>query len=389
LKVRRGVCEALPPPTADASRARALSPLTATPSHRPNPQTLTAIVEHETDDQPAPEEVLIGWKGETWQPPSLDPPQAENAADAPATTAPANATTARWIELLSWRPRAFLYHGFLSHSECDHIIHLTEGRVSRSGVVDAKTGKTKLDPIRTSTGAALARGQDATVAEIERRASEWTRLPANHAEAIQVLRYENGQTYRGHFDWFDDPVHKEEAKQVGNRIATVLLYLSEVEEGGATTLPLAFPANASRAIQAYPPDPKADKECAGEEPGMGIAVRPRKGGSFRAGRNAKNKIAPAARCFFLRSSPPTHQQNLLHPQTTNASSPQNQHQNNKTNRRRPPLLGHATRRQDRRPTRPARLLPDDKRSQVYRHPLDPLKTLRRLRVRPCSEGGTL
>lgn len=268
---------------------------------QPNPQTLTAIVEHETDDQPAEaaEEVLIGWKGETWQPPSLDPQQAENAAEnaAPAAEKPANAP---WIELLSWRPRAFLYHGFLSHAECDHIIRLTEGRVSRSGVVDAKTGKTKLDPIRTSTGAALSRGQDATVAEIERRAAEWTRLPADHAEAIQVLRYENGQTYRGHYDWFSDPLHDEEAKTVGNRIATVLLYLSEVEEGGATTLPLAFPANHTRAVEAYPPDPKADKECAGEEPGMGIAIRPKKGGSLRALDATRKKKARRPRAVFIR-----------------------------------------------------------------------------------------
>jgi hypothetical protein len=35
------------------------------------------------------------------------------------------------VTLLSWRPRAFLYRGFLSDEECDHIIAL----VSRAGVV--------------------------------------------------------------------------------------------------------------------------------------------------------------------------------------------------------------------------------------------------------------
>lgn len=31
----------------------------------------------------------------------------------------------RWIEQLSWEPRAYLFHAFLSDAECDHIISLS------------------------------------------------------------------------------------------------------------------------------------------------------------------------------------------------------------------------------------------------------------------------
>ena len=27
-----------------------------------------------------------------------------------------------WMELISWKPRAYLYHNFLTEEECDHII---------------------------------------------------------------------------------------------------------------------------------------------------------------------------------------------------------------------------------------------------------------------------
>lgn len=51
---------------------------------------------------------------------------------------------------------------------------------------------------------------------------------------MQVLRYENGQKYDPHFDFFQDPVNMA---QGGHRIATVLMYLSNVEEGGETVFP--------------------------------------------------------------------------------------------------------------------------------------------------------
>jgi hypothetical protein len=32
-----------------------------------------------------------------------------------------------WVEVLSWKPRAYLYHNFLTHEECDHIIKASSG----------------------------------------------------------------------------------------------------------------------------------------------------------------------------------------------------------------------------------------------------------------------
>lgn len=135
-------------------------------------------------------------------------------------------------------------------------------------VVDAKTGSSKLDDIRTSYGAAFGRGEDVVIAEIEARIAEWTHLPPELGEPIQVLRYQNGQQYGAHWDWFDDPVHQAQYLQNGNRYATVLLYLSEVEEGGETTLPLATALDEAAQTLDNP------SLCASR---MGIAIKPVKG----------------------------------------------------------------------------------------------------------------
>lgn len=75
-------------------------------------------------------------------------------------------------------------------------------------------------------GAPPRRNQDPIVGDIERRLAMWTKVPEENGEDIQVLRYENGQEYGAHWDWFDDPVKHADQLTAGNRVATVLMYLS-------------------------------------------------------------------------------------------------------------------------------------------------------------------
>lgn len=57
---------------------------------------------------------------------------------------------------------------------------------------------------------------------------------AENGESIQVLRYQDGQKYEPHYDYFSDP--KNQARG-GHRYATVLMYLSNVKKGGETVFP--------------------------------------------------------------------------------------------------------------------------------------------------------
>lgn len=58
-------------------------------------------------------------------------------------------------------------------------------QLSRSMVVGDK-GEEKVDPVRTSYSSGLGIGQDEVVRRIEKRIAEWTHLPVNHGEPIEV-----------------------------------------------------------------------------------------------------------------------------------------------------------------------------------------------------------
>lgn len=142
----------------------------------------------------------------------------------------------QWVEILSWEPRAFLYHNFLSKEECEYLINLAQPHMKKSTVVDSKTGRSKDSRVRTSSGMFLRRGQDKIIRAIEKRIADFTFIPVEHGEGLQVLHYEEGQKYEPHFDYFIDEFN---TKNGGQRIATVLMYLSDVEEGGETVFPAA------------------------------------------------------------------------------------------------------------------------------------------------------
>lgn len=142
----------------------------------------------------------------------------------------------QWTEIVAWEPRAFVYHNFLSKAECEYLIDLAKPYMVKSTVVDSKTGQSKDSRVRTSSGMFLKRGQDRIIRGIEKRIADFTFIPMEHGEGIQVLHYEVGQKYDAHYDYFLDEFN---TKNGGQRMATLLMYLSDVEEGGETVFPAA------------------------------------------------------------------------------------------------------------------------------------------------------
>lgn len=142
------------------------------------------------------------------------------------------------IALLCTAPRVVLVENFLTDSECDHLIKSSVESLQRAQVVDIHTGQNYIDNVRTCSNTWLS--EDPVVDAIENRIAELVKIPKSHGETLSVLRYTVGQEFKPHHDYFDPniPGFQNWIDQQGQRIATVLLYLSDVEEGGETVFPL-------------------------------------------------------------------------------------------------------------------------------------------------------
>lgn len=141
------------------------------------------------------------------------------------------------FQVLSWSPRALLFPKLASKEQCETIIALAKSRLSPSSLAFRK-GETadNTKDTRTSSGTFLSAKQDksGSLGWVEEKMARVTMIPRSHGEPFNVLRYEIGQKYNSHYDFFNP---SEYGPQKSQRMASFLLYLSDVEEGGETMFP--------------------------------------------------------------------------------------------------------------------------------------------------------
>ncbi|HKT85478.1 MAG TPA: 2OG-Fe(II) oxygenase [Novosphingobium sp.] len=125
----------------------------------------------------------------------------------------------------------FVQRDFLSAAECDELVAMIEAEHRPSTLADYNGD----DVFRTSSTCDLSAGVP-IVAELAQRLAETSGIDIAHAEPLQGQRYEVGQEFKAHTDYFE-PNNADYEKYCmisGQRTWTFMLYLNEVEAGGAT-----------------------------------------------------------------------------------------------------------------------------------------------------------
>lgn len=173
--------------------------------------------------------------------------QADPAALTPYTADPPRLAEANRLQagdrevsvLFSVRdPNVALIDGLLSAQECEQLIALSTGKLRRSEVV-ANDGTLGISGVRSSEGTHFAHAENEIVDRLERRISALFDKPVAHGEPLQILHYGCGGEYLPHHDYFDpgQPGSRVHLANGGQRVATVVVYLNDVESGGETRFP--------------------------------------------------------------------------------------------------------------------------------------------------------
>ncbi|XP_030429414.1 prolyl 4-hydroxylase subunit alpha-2 isoform X2 [Gopherus evgoodei] len=133
-------------------------------------------------------------------------------------------------------PHIVRYYDVLSDEEIEKIKELAKPKLARATVRDPKTGVLTVASYRVSKSSWLEEHDDPVVARVNHRMQHITGLTVKTAELLQVANYGMGGQYEPHFDFSRRPFDST-LKTEGNRLATFLNYMSDVEAGGATVFP--------------------------------------------------------------------------------------------------------------------------------------------------------
>ena len=122
---------------------------------------------------------------------------------------------------------------FINDHDREYIINTASPLFSESQLVSGGT-----ENIRKSQTAWLSK-TDPVVEKIIRKTCSITNIPFEHAEKLQVVKYQPGGFYSAHYDASCDDKQEcvEFEKNGGQRIATLIIYLNDDYEDGHTEFP--------------------------------------------------------------------------------------------------------------------------------------------------------
>ncbi|XP_076818288.1 prolyl 4-hydroxylase subunit alpha-1-like [Clavelina lepadiformis] len=138
------------------------------------------------------------------------------------------------LEELWHSPHLVRFHDVITDKEVEEIKAVAKPRLNRATVQNPSTGKLEHAHYRVSKSAWLSDSESPAVARVSQRISDITGLSMETAEQLQIANYGVGGQYEPHYDFARESDAGKFEEELGNRIATFLIYLTDVENGGST-----------------------------------------------------------------------------------------------------------------------------------------------------------
>ena len=130
----------------------------------------------------------------------------------------------------------YAYKNFLTKEECDELIRCIDESARKSTIANPDDSQITSD-YRTSQTADLDYFPSELIFDIDEKIEKLIELDPFLGEGMQAQKYDPGQYYKEHWDFFP-PDNKKEyevyCEWMGQRTWTTMMYLNAVEKGGET-----------------------------------------------------------------------------------------------------------------------------------------------------------
>jgi prolyl 4-hydroxylase len=134
-------------------------------------------------------------------------------------------------------PLIYVFEDFLSDLEISELIAAAQTHLQPALVTSDTSGV--VSPGRTGQTCWVRHHQTPVISQLSSRISRLVGIPLEHAESLQVIRYQETQEYAPHYDAWDAETERGKRcmERGGQRLITCLLYLNDVGQGGGTCFP--------------------------------------------------------------------------------------------------------------------------------------------------------
>ena len=132
-------------------------------------------------------------------------------------------------------PRIRVGKGFLPHAVCDWLMDRARNNLRPAKMLEAYGDIPRLSGERSNSDFIIdIVTADVVLTLVRARISAFMEIPTIGFQPPQILHYAVGQELKPHFDFLDRSVSEAVRAEMGNQIATVLVYLNEDYDGGET-----------------------------------------------------------------------------------------------------------------------------------------------------------
>nr|CAD2168885.1 unnamed protein product [Meloidogyne enterolobii] len=138
------------------------------------------------------------------------------------------------VEIIRFEPLAVIFRNIVYDEEIEIMQNISLPKLQRSMLINFATGRSSASRYRISKSSWINIKTHPIVKEIAKRLKLMTNLNMKFAEPLQVANYGIGGYCTPHFDFLKGNDDSNLPMETGNRIATVLFYLSTPEKGGYT-----------------------------------------------------------------------------------------------------------------------------------------------------------